>query len=103
GQTVIADAISTTNGGDGDVPGHLEATKDGVHTFQWKYGSNSSINAGHFDVDDIVVYSSDSGSEVVAFSDDFQGYQTNTDLDPDQNEASVYVSNSFQVIVFEED
>lgn len=103
GQTVIADATSTTNGGDGDVPGHLEATKDGAHTFQWKYGGNSAIEDFYYDVDDIVIYSSDSGSEVVAFEDDFQGYQTGTDLDPDQNAESVYVSNSFQVIVFEEE
>ena len=83
GQVVITDAVSTTNGGEGDVPGHLEATKDGAANFQWKYNSNSSTSDLTYHVDDIVIYSSDSGSEVEVFSDDFQGYQVGTDLNPE--------------------
>ncbi|MEQ8546487.1 MAG: PKD domain-containing protein [Cyclobacteriaceae bacterium] len=106
GQVVLADGISTTNGGDGDVAGHLAAVKDGAHTFQWKYGGNSATDEFHFDVDDIVVYSSDSGSEVEVFSDDFQGYQTGTDLHPGEDEANpatVYHINTSEASVLEEE
>lgn len=85
GVSVGTNLVSTTNGGDVDVPGHLEATKDGLHTIQWKYNSNSAIDDKTYSVDDIVVYSSDSGSEVVVFSDDFQGYQTGTNLNPGED------------------
>jgi len=103
GQTVISDALSTTNGGDGDVPGHLEATKDGAFNFQWKYNSNSSVDLGLYDVDDIVIFSSDSGTEEVVFSDDFQGYSAGTDLDPDNNPDSVYHPNTVDVTVGEDE
>jgi PKD repeat protein len=107
-QTIITDAISTTNGGAGDEPGHLEATKDGAANFQWKYNSNSSVNDGVFHVDDIVIYSSDSGTEVVAFEDNFQGYTAGDNLDPVDadgnplNEDSVYHPNSTDVTVGED-
>ncbi len=103
GQTVITDATSTTNGGDGDVPGHLEATKDGAHTWQWKYNSNSSTSELTYHVDDIVIYSSDSGSEVEVFSDDFQGYQVGTDLNPEVYTESAYHGNTSEVTVAEEE
>jgi len=54
-QVVITDAVSTTNGGEADVPGHLAATIDGAHTVQWKYGDNGGINDGVVHVDDIVL------------------------------------------------
>ena len=103
GQTVITDALSTTNGGDGDVPGHLEATKDGAFNFQWKYNSNSSVDEGVYQVDDIVIYSSDSGTEEIVFSDDFQGYTVGDDLDPDNNPESIYHPNCSEVTVGEDD
>lgn len=105
GQTVIADAVSTTNGGDGDVPGHLEATKDGAANFQWKYASNSTVDMGTYDVDDIVIYSSDSGTEEVVFSDDFQGYAVGMNLNPGEdaeNPATPYHENSVDASVAEE-
>ena len=107
-QTIITDATSKTNGGAGDEEGHLAATKDGAANFQWKYNSNSAVNDGKFHVDDIVIYSSDSGSEVVAFEDDFQGYTAGDNLDPVDadgnatNESSVYHPNSNDVIVGED-
>lgn len=108
GQTVIENAVSTTNGGDGDVPGHLEATKDGAYNFQWKYNSTSSTSEGVYQIDDIVIYSSDSGMEVVAFSDDFQGYTAGDNLDPVDadgnvtNENSVYHPNTSEATVGED-
>ncbi|MFK8162653.1 MAG: PKD domain-containing protein [Lewinella sp.] len=108
GQVVNTDALSTTNGGEGDEPGHLEATKDGAFNFQWKYNSTSSTSDQVFHVDNIVIYSSDSGSEVIAFSDDFQGYTAGDDLDPADadgnviNAESVYHPNCSEVTVGEE-
>ncbi len=102
GQTVITDAVSTTNGGDGDVPGHLEATIDGAHNFQWKYASNSTVSDGVYHVDDIVIYSSDSGSETVVFEDNFQGRTAGDDLNPEVNLDSPYHENSSDVTVGED-
>lgn len=103
GQTVITDAVSTTNGGDGDVPGHLEATKDGAHTWQWKYNSNSNTSEGVFQVDDIVIYSSDSGTETIMFEDNFQGWTAGQDLHPDVNLDSPYHPNSSEATVGQDD
>ncbi len=106
--TIITDAISTTNGGAGDVDGHLAAVKDGAANFQWKYASSGTISDGMFHVDDIVIYSSDSGSEVIVFEDNFQGYTAGDSLDPvdidgnPSNEDSVYHENSQDVTVGED-
>ncbi len=102
GQTVITDAVSTTNGGEGDEPGHLEATNDGAANFQWKYNSNSAVNDGVYHVDDIVLYSSDSGSEVVVFEDNFQGRVAGEDLNPEINLDSPYHENSTDATVGED-
>jgi len=102
GQTVITDAVSTTNGGDGDVEGHLAATIDGAANFQWKYASNSNVNDGVYHVDDIVLYSSDSGSEVEVFSDNFQGRVAGDDLNPEVNLDSPYHVNSSDASVGED-
>jgi len=102
GQTVITDAVSTTNGGAGDVDGHLAAVKDGAANFQWKYAGNSAISDGMYHVDDIVVYSSDSGSEVEIFSDNFQGRVANQSLNPDDNADSPYHVNSADASVGED-
>jgi len=102
GQTIITDAVSTTNGGDGDVAGHLASTLDGARNFQWKYASNSAISDGLLHVDDIVIYSSDSGSEAVVFEDNFQGRTAGDNLDPDINEASPYHPNTMDATVGED-
>lgn len=109
GQVVSTDALSTTNGGADDVAPHLEATKDGGYNFQWKYNSTSSTSDQVFHVDNIVIYSSDSGTEQVAFSDDFQGYSAGDNLDPADadgnviNAESVYHPNCSEVTVGEDD
>ena len=108
GQVVNSDALSTTNGGMDDVAPHLEATKEGGYNFQWKYNSTSSTSEGVFHVDNIVIYSSDSGTETIAFSDDFQGYTAGDNLDPADadgnpiNENSVYHPNCSEVTVGED-
>ena len=99
GQTVITDAISTTNGGDGDVEGHLAAVIDGAANFQWKYNSNSSTNDGVYHVDDIVIYSGDD----VVFEDDFQARVAGEDLNPEVNLESPYHENSSEATVGEDE
>lgn len=104
GQTIITDAPSTTrdpNNAD-QVAEHLATVIDGPHNFQWKYASNSTVSDGVYHVDDIVIYSSDSGSEVVAFSDDFQGRVAGDDLDPDVDEDSPYHPNTSDATVGED-
>jgi len=103
GQTVIVDAVSTTNGGDGDVDGHLAATIDGAANFQWKYNSTSSTNDGFYHVDDIVIYSIDgAGAATMVFSDNFQGRVAGQDLHPDNNVDSPYHANSSEATVGED-
>ena len=102
GQTIITDAISTTNGGMDDEAPHLAAVKDGAANFQWKYAGNSAVSDGMFHVDDIVIYSSDSGTETVAFEDNFQGRVAGENLDADVNVESPYHVNSADVSVGED-
>ncbi|MFK7933532.1 MAG: PKD domain-containing protein [Saprospiraceae bacterium] len=102
GQTIVTDAVSTTNGGADDEAPHLEAVKDGAANFQWKYASNSTVNDGVFHVDDIVIYSSDSGSEVVAFEDDFQGRVAGDDLNPGEDALTPYHVNTSDASVGED-
>ncbi len=102
GQSVIVDAISTTNGGPGDVNDHLAATVNGALNFQWKYNANSLTSDGLYDIDNIVVYSSDSGNETIVFEDDFEGRIAGEDLDPDFNANSPYHENCSEATVGEE-
>ncbi len=105
-QTVITDAISTTNGGSGDEPGHFAAVIDGAHNFQWKYGSNSSISDGMFHIDDIVIYSSDSGTETIVFEDDFQARTAGENLNPGtdvENPLTPYHPNTTDAVVGEDE
>lgn len=102
GQTVITDAVSTTNGGSQDEEPHRAAVIDGAEFFGFKYNSNSSTNDGMMHVDDIVVYSSDSGTEVVVFEDNFQGRTAGDNLDPDVDETAPYRSETSEATVAEE-
>lgn len=102
GQTIIADAVSTTNGGAGDEPGHLAATMNGAHNIQFKYADNGKTSDSMFHIDDIVVYSSDSGTEVVVWEDDFQDKSAGDLLDPDLNADSEYHSNTMDASVRED-
>ena len=105
GQTITTDATSTTNGGAGDVDGHLAAVKDGARTFQWKYSDNGKISDSMMHVDDIVIYSSDSGSEAIVFEDDFQARTAGDDLDPGadaDNPLTPYHPNTTDAVVGED-
>jgi len=102
GQSVIIDAISTTNGGSGDVADHLAAVVDGALNFQWKYNSIIATSDGIYDIDNIVVFSSDSGTETIVFEDDFEGRIDGEDLNPDINFNSPYHQNSVDATVSEE-
>lgn len=105
GQTIVTDAVSTTNGGVDDEAPHLAAVKDGAANFQWKYAGNSAVSDGMFHVDDIVIYSSDSGTEVVAFEDNFQGRVAGDNLNPGDdplNPLTPYHVNSTDVTVGED-
>ncbi len=106
GETIITDAISTTNGGDGDVEDHLAAVIDGAANFQWKYSSNSRISDGEYHVDDIVIWSMDSGQMEMVFSDDFQGRVAGDDLNPGEDELNPltpYHENSSDASVGEDE
>ncbi len=105
GQTIVEDAVSTTNGGAGDVDGHLAAVKDGAHNFQWKYSDNGKISDSMFHVDDIVIYSSDSGTETIVFEDNFQARTAGDDLDPGadpDNPLTPYHPNTTDAVVGED-
>ncbi len=104
GQTVITDAPSTTRDPNDEqmVANHLEATINGVLNFQWKYNSNSFTSDGVYEIDNITVYSSDSGTETVVFEDDFEGRLFGEDLNPDFNPNSPYTENSNDASVGED-
>lgn len=103
GTVVITDAVSTTNGGPGDVEGHLAAVIDGAANFQWKYASNSTVNDGQYHVDNIQIFSSDSGTETLVFEDDFQGRIAGESLNSEDNPNSPYHPNSADASVGEEE
>ncbi len=102
GQSVIIDAISTTNGGPGDVDDHLAAVVNGAMNFQWRYNSNSATSDGRYDVDDIVIRSIDSGVETIVFEDDFEGRINGEELNPFINTNSPYGENSNDATVGED-
>ncbi len=102
GKTIIIDAVSTTNGGAGDVADHLAAVKDGAANIQWKYSDKSKVSDGVFHIDNIVVYSSNSGSEVVVFEDNFQARVLGESLSPADNLDSPYHANTLDASVGED-
>ncbi len=61
----------------------LATVAGGVGPFSLEWAVASDVTAFGFIVDDFKVYSSDSGSEVEVFSDDFESYTVGNSLDPD--------------------
>ena len=79
---------------------------DGVKTIQFRLGGKSSLDAtgAGMLVDNLKVYDTSSGTDVVLFEDDFEAYETGYSLDPDEVTVapvanSPYNKNSFQVTV----
>jgi len=93
----------------------LTTVQNGVEVIHFRVGGTADITAFGLLVDEFVVYSSDSGSEVEVFRDDFESYTVGNSLDPDADTASTapiagaipdpttpYDSSSFDVFVGEE-
>jgi hypothetical protein len=114
--TVTIDGQVAFGGADFASPSaDLTSVSGGVATIQFRVGGTGDITAFGFIVDDFVVYSSDSGSEVEVFRDDFESYTAGNSLDPNADTAGTapiagaipdpatpYDSNSFDVFVVEE-
>ncbi|QBY03683.1 hypothetical protein E2K93_04490 [Thalassotalea sp. HSM 43] len=92
GTSVTTDAFSSASSSLSDV-------MTGVRYAIFKLGDNGStvVDAAYF-VDEVKIYSDMAGT-TVAFEDDFESYTDGVSLDPDSNDASVYHSNSAEVIV----
>jgi hypothetical protein len=114
--TVTIDGQVAFSGADFASPSEsLTSVAGGLETIQFRIGGTSDITAFGLLVDDFVVYSSDSGSEVEVFRDDFEAYTAGNSLDPDADTnvdapiagavpdpATPYNSSSFDVFVVEE-
>jgi hypothetical protein len=113
--TVTIDGQAAFGGQFSSKSTDLPAVQNGVEVIQFRVGGTGDITAFGLVVDDFVVYSSDSGSEVEVFSDDFESYTVGNSLDPDAATASTapivdaitdpatpYNSSSFDVFVGEE-
>lgn len=71
----------------------------GVEKVQFRFSDNSrTVPDGNFFVDDFALFSDQAGTTVV-FSDDFEDYEVNTDLDEDQNPLSPYLDDTVEAIV----
>ena len=113
--TITIDGQVAFSGADFASPSaDLASVAGGVETVQFRVGGTADVTAFGFIVDDFKLYSSDSGSEVEVFSDDFESYTVGNSLDPDaatagtapiagavSEPATPYNNNSFDVFVVE--
>ncbi len=80
--------------------------ENGIETIQFRLAGGGATASSRFLVDELKVYSSDSGSEVMVFEDDFESYTLGESLDPDGPTpvaGTPYRNNSFEVVVAAED
>ncbi|MCP8898077.1 VCBS domain-containing protein [Gilvimarinus xylanilyticus] len=92
GQPVTVEPFVSASSSPADV-------MDGVQYVIFKLGDNSSVlPAAQYRVDEIKVYSDLEGT-TLEYEDDFESYDVGISLDPDENEGSVYHSNSAEVVV----
>ncbi|MEO1053554.1 MAG: PKD domain-containing protein [Bacteroidota bacterium] len=80
--------------------------ENGIETIQFRLAGGSATASSRFLIDELKIYSSDSGSEVMIFEDDFEGYTLGESLDPDGPNpvaGTPYRNNSFEVVVAAED
>ncbi|MBO1256568.1 VCBS domain-containing protein [Alteromonas sp. 5E99-2] len=102
GVPVTTDAFASASNAD------LSTIFEGLRTLQFRNAGGSAIADSRLLVDNIVLYSSDSGSEVEVFSDDFESYTVGESLDPNDDSGATiaadtpYHNNSFQAVVVEE-
>ncbi|MBL4630096.1 MAG: VCBS domain-containing protein [Paraglaciecola sp.] len=77
-----------------------DAAIGGVAAIAFRFADNTAILPDDitYKVDDISIYSDVAGTTLV-HEDDFERYSNGTDLDPDNNNASVYNSSTFQAVV----
>ncbi len=82
------------------------AIANGVKTVQFRLGGNSSLDASGAGmlVDNLKIYDTSSGTDVIVFEDDFENYTVGYSLDPDSAIAipvanTPYKNNSFQATV----
>lgn len=95
GETVTTEPFASASSSPSEV-------MDGVQYMIFKLGDNSStIPAAAYYVDDVKVYSDQAGTALV-FEEDFESYSVGDSLDPDENGASIYHSNSAEVVVAQE-
>ena len=113
--TVTIDGQVAFGGQFSSYAGDLTRVQNGLETIQFRVGGSSDVTAFGLIVDDFKVYSSDSGSEVEVFSDDFESYTVGNSLDPDaatntndpitgavSEDPTPYNSSSYDVFVGEE-
>ena len=83
----------------------VEMTQNHLSLYPESLSERSNLGQGldMSKLDDIVIYSSDSGTEVVAFEDNFQGRVAGDNLNPDINLDSPYHVNSADATVGEDE
>jgi VCBS repeat-containing protein len=81
--TVTIDGVAAFGGQFSSLSSSLLDVQDGVETIFFRVGGTGDESDFGLIVDDFVVYSSDSGSEVAVHTDDFESYTLGNSLDPD--------------------
>ncbi|MDO3384848.1 VCBS domain-containing protein [Gilvimarinus sp. SDUM040013] len=95
GTSVTTEAFASASASPSEV-------MEGVEYAIFKLGDNgSTIPSAAYHVDDVKIFSDLAGTAIV-FEDDFEAYSVGDSLDPDDNSASVYHSNSAEVVVDQE-
>ncbi|BFM19925.1 VCBS domain-containing protein [Gilvimarinus japonicus] len=97
--TITINGTSVTTEPFSSAAGIASNVMDGVEAVIFKFGDDGAvIPHAAYHVDDVKVYSDLEGS-TLAFEDDFESYEVGDLLDPDDNENSIYHSNSAEVTV----
>ncbi|WP_020210471.1 VCBS domain-containing protein [Gilvimarinus chinensis] len=97
--TVTINGVSVTTEPFSSASSIPTTVMDGLEAVIFKVGDNGSIiPKGAYYVDNVKVYSDIEGANI-AFEDDFESYDVGVSLDPAENDASVYHSNTAEVIV----
>ncbi len=105
--TVIINGENVTGTPFSSFGASLTDIENGVETLQFALAGGSATASSRLLIDNIRIYSSDSGSEVMIFEDDFESYTVGESLDPDGPAPIVtdtpYRNNSWEAVVDDED